>query len=41
MSKAKYSIIPKPQKYNVLDGTYTITSETAILCSPDFIKAGK
>lgn len=41
MSKAKYSIIPKPQKYNVLDGTYTITSETAVLCAPEFIKAGK
>ncbi len=41
MNKAKYSIIPKPQKYNVLDGTYTITSETAVLCAPDFIKAGK
>ena len=41
MSKAKYSIIPKPQKYNVLDGTCTITSDTAVLCSPDFIRAGK
>lgn len=41
MSKAKYSIIPKPQKYDVLDGTYTVTSETAVLCIPEFIKAGK
>lgn len=41
MSKVKYNIIPKPQKYNVIEGTYTITPETAVLCTPDFIKAGK
>ena len=40
MSAPKYSIIPKPQKYDVLDGTYTVTSETAVLCVPEFIKAG-
>lgn len=41
MSKAKYSIIPKPQKYDVLDGTYVVTSETEVLCYPEFMKAGK
>ena len=41
MSKPKYSIIPKPQKYDVLDGTYTVTQDTAVLCIPEFIKAGK
>ncbi len=40
MSAPKYSIIPKPQKYDVLEGTYTVTSETAVLCVPEFIKAG-
>ena len=41
MKSPKYSIIPKPQKYDVLDGTYTVTSETEILCYPEFLKAGK
>ncbi len=41
MSKAKYSIIPKPQKYDVLAGSYVITSETEVLCYPEFMKAGK
>lgn len=41
MSSPKYSIIPKPQKYEVLEGKYTVTSETAVLCVPEFIKAGK
>ena len=41
MSKPKYSIIPKPQKYTVTDGTYTVTQDTAVLCIPEFIKAGK
>ena len=41
MSKAKYSIIPKPQKYDVLDGTYIVTPETEVLCYPEFMKAGK
>lgn len=40
MKAPKYSIIPKPQKYEVIDGTYTVTSETAILCNPEFLKAG-
>lgn len=40
MNNPKYSIIPKPQKYDVLEGTYTVTSETAVLCIPEFIKAG-
>lgn len=41
MSAPKYRIIPKPQKYDVLDGTYTVTPDTAVLCIPEFIKAGK
>lgn len=41
MNKQKYSIIPKPQKYDVLDGSYTVTPDTAVLCIPEFIKAGK
>ncbi len=41
MSKPKYSIIPKPQKYDVQEGTYTVTPDTAVLCVPEFIKAGK
>lgn len=40
MSKAKYSIIPKPQRYDVLEGEYKVTQETAVLCIPEFIKAG-
>ncbi len=41
MSLPKYSIIPKPQKYDVLEGTYTVTSDTEVLCVPEFMKAGK
>lgn len=40
MKAPKYSIIPKPQKYEVLGGSYTVTSETAVLCNPEFVKAG-
>ena len=40
MKQLKYSIIPKPQKYDVLDSSYTVTSETAVLCVPEFVKAG-
>ncbi len=40
MSAPKYSIIPKPQKYETLPGTYTVTSKTKILCVPEFLKAG-
>ncbi len=41
MSAPKYSIIPKPQSYNTIDGTYKVTQNTEILCIPEFIKAGK
>lgn len=40
MKAPKYSIIPKPQKYEVLEGAYTVTPETAVLCNPEFVKAG-
>ena len=41
MALPKCSIIPKPQKYDSLDGTYVITSDTEVLCIPEFMKAGK
>lgn len=41
MSLPKYSIIPKPQKYDALEGTYIVTSDTEVLCYPEFMKAGK
>ncbi len=41
MSTPKYSIIPKPQRYDIKEGTYTVTSETEVLCVPEFMKAGK
>lgn len=40
MKMPKYSIIPKPQKYDVIEGTYTVTQNTAVLCVPEFLKAG-
>lgn len=40
MNGLKYSIIPKPQRYDTVDGTYTVTSDTAVLCVPEFKKAG-
>ena len=40
MSAPKYSIIPKPQRYDVVSGTYTVTSDTQVLCVPEFLKAG-
>lgn len=40
MSILKYSIIPKPQKYDAKFGAYTVTSDTQVLCVPDFLKAG-
>lgn len=41
MGRLKYSIIPKPQKYDIIDAAYTVTTDTAVLCVPEFIKAGK
>lgn len=41
MSSLKCSIIPKPQKYDVHEGTYTVTPETEVLCIPEFMKAGR
>lgn len=41
MGAPKYSIIPKPQRYDALDGTYVVTSETEVLCTPEFMKAGR
>lgn len=40
MSSLKYSIIPKPQRYDTVDGTYTVTQNTAVLCVTEFKKAG-
>lgn len=40
MEKAKYSIIPKPQSYKTAEGEFRITGKTAVLCVPEFKKAG-
>lgn len=40
MSVPKYSIIPKPRKYEAFEDTYTVTCQTAVLCVPEFKKAG-
>ena len=37
----KYNIIPKPNNYTSKDGTYVISSNTEVLCSPEFVSAGK
>lgn len=37
----KYSIIPKPQRYDTIESTYTVTTETAVLCAPELVKAGR
>ncbi|MEG0546707.1 MAG: beta-N-acetylhexosaminidase [Oscillospiraceae bacterium] len=36
----KYNIIPKPNNYTSLEGTYVVSSSTAVLCSEDFVNAG-
>lgn len=41
MTAPKYSIIPKPQRYDTVDATFTVTSETQVLCVPEFVDAGK
>lgn len=41
MKAPKYSIIPKPQRYDTVDATFTVTSETQVLCVPEFVDAGK
>lgn len=37
----KYNIIPKPNNYTSKDGTYVISSNTEVLCSPEFVSAGR
>ncbi len=36
----KYNIIPKPNHYRTLEGTYTVSSGTQVLCAEEFITAG-
>ena len=36
----KYNIIPKPNRYQTLDGSYTVSSGTEVLCSKEFVRAG-
>lgn len=35
----KYNIIPKPVSYEVLEGSYTVSSATQVLCVPEFLGA--
>ena len=37
----KYNIIPKPNNYTSKGGTYVISSNTEVLCSPEFVSAGR
>ena len=41
MDNVKYSIIPKPQRYISKEGAFTVTSNTPVLCVPEYVKAGK
>lgn len=36
----KYNIIPKPNQYEALNGSYTVSSGTEVLCSKEFVRAG-
>lgn len=36
----KYNIIPKPNSYQALNGTYTVSSNTEVLCDRSFVAAG-
>ena len=36
----KYNIIPKPNRYQTLEGGYTVSSGTEVLCAQPFISAG-
>lgn len=36
----KYNIIPKPNRYRSLEGAYTVSSGTEVLCAQDFVPAG-
>lgn len=36
----KYNILPKPERYETLEGTYTVSSSTEVLCSKEFTRAG-
>lgn len=41
MNNLKYSIIPKPQRYDTVDATFIVTPDTQVLCVADFVDAGK
>ena len=36
----KYNIIPKPNSYKTLEGTYTVSQSTEVLCDRSFVPAG-
>lgn len=36
----KYNIIPKPASYQTAEGTYTVSTATAVLCAEEFTSAG-
>lgn len=36
----KYNLIPKPNSYQTLDGTYTVSAATEVLCAQEFLSAG-
>ena len=40
MAMLKYNLIPKPNFYKTLDGTYTVSSGTKVLCAEEFLTAG-
>ena len=40
MATLKYNLIPKPNFYKTLDGTYTVSSGTQVLCAEEFLTAG-
>ena len=33
----KYNIIPKPNSYKTLEGTYTVSQSTEVLCDRSFV----
>ena len=39
MAMLKYNLIPKPNFYKTLDGTYTVSSGTKVLCAEEFLTA--
>ena len=36
----KYNLIPKPNSYQALEGVYTVSAATEVLCAQEFLSAG-